>query len=41
MTTPTPHKRETTTGLGPVAIAMGVGASALVWLALDALKGFF
>jgi hypothetical protein len=40
MKTPDPHQRETTNGLGPVAIAVGIGASALVWLALDALKRF-
>jgi len=40
MASPDPHKPETTTGLGPAAIAVGLGVSALVWLALDALKRF-
>ena len=36
-----PRDREDkTTGLSPAAIAVGVGAAALVWLALDALKRF-
>lgn len=35
-----PRKRETTNGLSPLAIAAGLGGSALVWLALDALRRF-
>lgn len=35
---PDPRKREAQSGLSPAAIAVGLGASALVWLALDALK---
>lgn len=33
-----PRQQETTTGLTPAAIAVGLGAAALVWLALDALR---
>jgi hypothetical protein len=32
-----PRKREAS-GLTPATIAVGLGAAALVWLALDALK---
>lgn len=38
--TPDPHKRDTPSGLSPLAIAVGLGGSALVWLALDALRRF-
>jgi hypothetical protein len=33
-----PKKRETNDGLSPVAIAIGLGTSALVWLVVDALR---
>lgn len=35
-----PREREKRTGLSPATIAVGLGASALVWLALDALRRF-
>jgi hypothetical protein len=35
-----PHKRDTTSGLSPLAIGLGLGTSALVWLVIDALKRF-
>ncbi len=38
---PTGPERERTSGLSPAAIALGLGASALVWLALDVLKQVF
>lgn len=37
MSSPSPE-RERTSGLSPAVIAVGLGASALVWLALDVLK---
>jgi hypothetical protein len=35
---PDPKRRETNDGLSPVAIAVGLGTSALVWLVVDALR---
>jgi hypothetical protein len=35
---PDPKRRETNDGLSPVAIAVGLGASALVWVVVDALR---
>jgi general secretion pathway protein G len=40
MTSDPRDREDKTTGLSPAAIAVGVGAAALVWLALDALKRF-
>lgn len=40
MTSDPRNREDKTTGLSPSAIAVGVGAAALVWLALDALKRF-
>lgn len=38
MTSDPRDRDDKTTGLSPAAIAVGVGAAALVWLALDVLK---
>lgn len=35
---PNGPERERTSGLSPATIAVGLGASALVWLALDVLR---
>jgi hypothetical protein len=37
---PDPKKHETNDGLSPVAIAIGLGTSALVWLLVDALRRY-